>query len=108
MVDVRNNDIRMTRGDTAILNLAINNADGTPYQITGDDTILFTVKKNTAARDVIIQKAVSDSKVSITPKETESLEYGTYCYDVELRRTDGFVSTIITPHILVLCEEVTF
>lgn len=33
MVDVRNNDIRMTRGDTAILNLAINNADGTPYQI---------------------------------------------------------------------------
>ena len=102
MVDVKDNDIRMTRGDTAILNLSIQNADGTPYEITSDDTILLTVKKNTTA------KAVADNRITITPKETESLEYGPYCYDVELRRTDGFVATIISPHTLTLCEEVTF
>lgn len=108
MVDVKDNDIRMTRGDTAILNLSIQNADGTPYEITSDDTILLTVKKNTTAKAIIIQKAVADNRITITPKETESLKYGPYCYDVELRRTDGFVATIISPHTLTLCEEVTF
>ena len=108
MVDVKDNDIRMTRGDTAILNLSIQNADGTPYEITSDDTILLTVKKNKTAKAIIIQKAVADNRITITPKETESLEYGPYCYDVELRRTDGFVATIISPHTLTLCEEVTF
>ena len=65
MVDVKDNDIRMTRGDTAILNLSIQNADGTPYEITSDDTILLTVKKNTTAKAIIIQKAVADNRLSL-------------------------------------------
>jgi hypothetical protein len=108
MVDVKNNDIRMTRGDTCVLDLAIVNEEGTPYTITDDDVILFTVKRTTSNKDVILQKTVAGGKITINPKETASLDYGTYCYDVELRRSDGFVATIITPHILVLTEEVTF
>lgn len=108
MVDVKNNDIRMTRGDTAVLDLSISNDDGSTYQITSDDTILFTMKKITADKTVVIQKAVSNGKITINPKETASLDYGNYVYDVELRRTDGFVATIITPHVLTLTEEVTF
>lgn len=42
------------------------------------------------------------------PRETDNLAYGTYYYDIELRRPDGFVATVIPPHILKLTEEVTF
>ena len=49
-----------------------------------------------------------DGKIKINPEETSSLEYGTYFYDVQLRKGDGTVATVITPSPFILSEEVTF
>lgn len=108
MLKVVNNGISLTRGDTATFRLEIKNQDGTPYDIQEDDQVLFTIKKNTQTTDVVIQKAAINNRITIAAKETESLDYGTYYYDVELRRPDGLVATVIPPHVLRLMEEVTF
>ena len=97
MLKVVNNGISLTRGDTATFRLQIKNQDGTDYEITPDDQVLFTVKRSPNDEEVVIQKAAANN-----------LEYGTYYYDVELRRPDGFVATVIPPHMLKLTEEVTF
>lgn len=108
MVTISGNNIYMTRGDTATLDLTITNEDGSIYTPGDTDVILFTVKKSTADCDVVLQKRALDGKITIKATETASLPYGTYYYDVELSRADGFVCTVITPKTLKLCEEVTF
>lgn len=108
MLKVVNNAINLTRGDTATFSLKIKNQDGTDYDISEEDQILFTVKKSPNDEEIVIQKAAVNNYITIVPRETDDLAYGTYYYDVELRRPDGFVATVIPPHILKLTEEVTF
>jgi uncharacterized membrane protein YkoI len=108
MLKVVNNAIYLTRGDTAILQLSIKQDDGSDYAIADTDNVLFTIKKSTKEKTVILQKSVMDGKIKINPEETSSLEYGTYFYDVQLRKGDGTVATVITPFPFILSEEVTF
>lgn len=89
MLKVVNNAIYLTRGDTAILQLSIKQDDGSDYAISDTDNVLFTIKKSTKEKTVILQKSVMDGKIKINPEETSSLEYGTYLYDVQLRKGDG-------------------
>lgn len=91
-----------------MLALTIKDDSGGDYQIETDDSIIFTIKKTTMDKTVILQKSAVDGEIKIKAEETASLAYGTYCYDVELRKADGTVSTVITPSPFVLCEEVTF
>lgn len=108
MLKVVNNGISLTRGDTATFRLQIKNQGGTDYEITPDDQVLFTVKRSPNDEEIVIQKAAANNCITIVPRETDNLAYGTYYYDVELRRPDGFVATVIPPHMLKLTEEVTF
>ena len=102
MLKVVNNGISLTRGDTATFRLQIKNQDGTGYEITPDDQVLFTVKRSPNDEEIVIQKAAANNCITIVPRETDNLAYGTYYYDVELRRP------VIPPHMLKLTEEVTF
>lgn len=108
MLKVTNNVIYLTRGDTAVLSLSIKQDDGTEYVIENGDSILFTIKRSTKEKTVILQKAVADGKIKINPEETASLDYGSYCYDVQLKKADGTVATVITPSPFIVTEEVTF
>lgn len=108
MLTCVNNNISITRGDSAIFALKIEKADGEPYKIGEGDTVIFTVKKSTFDKDIITQKTVVNGVITINPDDTKDLEYGTYYYDVELTRADGFVSTVISPHKFIVEQEVTY
>lgn len=108
MLTCVNNNISITRGDSAIFALTIKKADGKPYEIAEGDTIIFTVKKSTFDAKIIAQKKVVDGVVRLHPDDTKGLEYGTYYYDVELTQADGFVSTVISPHKFIVEQEVTY
>lgn len=95
--------ILLTRGDTAYINVVTD--DYTPQD---GDQITLTVKRSTADKDAIIQKTVSDGSVKIEPKDTETLDYGTYVYDCQLTTAAGDVYTFIPPTDFVLQEEVTY
>lgn len=108
MLTCVNNNISITRGDSAIFALTIKKADGEPYEITEGDTVIFTVKMSTFDTKIITQKTVVDGVVRLHPEDTKDLEYGTYYYDVELTQSDGFVSTVISPHKFIVEQEVTY
>ena len=108
MLTCVNNNISITRGDSAIFALSIKKDDGSPYEIAEGDTVIFTVKKSTFDTKIITQKKVVDGVVRLNPDDTKDLEYGTYYYDVELTQADGFVSTVISPHKFIVEQEVTY
>lgn len=108
MFRIFKNKIFLTRGDSAIFTLTITDTNGDEYTPAEGDEITFTVKANTETRDILIQKDASSGKIEIQLEDTENLEYGNYVYDVQLKKSDGYVDTIITPHEFRLEEEVTF
>lgn len=73
MLKVVNNGISLTRGDTATFRLQIKNQDGTDYEITPDDQVLFTVKRSPNDEEIVIQKAAANNCITIVPRETDNL-----------------------------------
>lgn len=105
LIDNENN-IMLTRGDTAVLNLEVT-IDGEAYDYS-NDLVQFTVKKNTVTDSIIIQKTFSGSSVTIEPEDTENLDYQTLKYDVQVITQSGKVYTVIPPRNFTIAEEVNF
>ena len=106
MLKISNQDITLTRGDTARIKLGIASG-GKAYDYSAD-TVVFSVKKSTATSEYVFQKTVQDGVVTILPTDTASLLYGTYVYDVQLTTAGGDVCTVITPHNFIVAQEVTW
>ncbi len=100
MLTISNQNIFLTRGDTAKIALSITSAGNSAYDST-KDTVVLTVKKSTTDKEKILQKTASHD-------DTKNLDYGDYVYDVQLTTVAGNVCTIITPHRFRLEEEVNF
>ena len=101
------NNIKLTRGNTAYLSLEIEDDEGQPYDYSAD-TVTFTVKRNTITKEVILQKQFEGGSIKIEPSDTERLDYELLTYDVKLVTPSGDVFTVIDPSIFMLTEEVNF
>lgn len=111
MVQVMNNKILMTRGDSLRLQLDIYQTDGSKYQIQSGDSIRFAASISYADdKDnykLVINKQIEhivDSNVendpgilllSLDPEDTNKLNSGTYNYDIQITFSDGRVDTFI-------------
>ena len=100
------NNIKLTRGDTAYITLEVTR-DGEPYDFTNDQTKL-TVKKDTKTNWVVFQKTFNGPTITIEPSDTEGLDYQTLKYDVQIITTSGEVFTVIEPRDFTIAEEVNF
>lgn len=108
MLEVKGNNIKLTRGDTAFLTIPINDtvADEA-YEIRETDILTLSVKKNVNAKEYLFQKVIQGGNVfKIEPSDTKNLRYGTYIYDVQLNIGDD-VFTIIKPSNFEVTTEVT-
>ncbi len=110
MFSVSNNNISLIRGDSGVFELALQDVDGNAAELAAGDVLTFTVRRVAASPIVVIQKQIdsADMQIKLEPADTEGLRFGAYVYDVELRRSDGFVDTVIAPHEFLLLEEVTY
>lgn len=110
MYKVIQNNLYVTKGDTAKFPLKITYMDDSEYTLEEGDRILFTVKKKSTDSSIVIQKEIDGGTLILilNAENTSHLSCGRYCYDVQLTKSDGTVITIIPPHIFKLCEEVTF
>nr|DAI76866.1 MAG TPA: hypothetical protein [Caudoviricetes sp.] len=109
MLEIQDGAILLTRGDSAVLHVAITNgATGEDYEMQESDKLIFTVRKypyKEAA--VLIEKTLTGGNIfRLKPGDTAALKYGTYKYDVELRSGDD-VYTVVPCGDLVLTKEVT-
>ena len=107
MLYIEGNTIKLTRGDTAYLNVPLT-MGGATYEMTDTDTLTFSVKKNTRDNGYMFQKRVTGTNnFHIEPTDTAYLSFGKYTYDVQLNTNGGDVFTVIPPSTFEVLTEVT-
>lgn len=112
-MEFKNNDIYMTRGDSETITVSLTDTDNVPILFATGDTVYFTIKTDANTTTKVLQKSITsfiDGKavVSILPSDTASLSYGSYLYDIQWSRADGFKRTLITPSKFNIEKEVTY
>ena len=107
MLYIEENTIRLTRGDTAYLEIPLVTSDGI-YEMSPEDTLTFSVKKNTRETEYIFQKVITGvNTFRVEPNDTDELTFGKYVYDVQLNTPEGDVYTVIPPSTFEVLAEVT-
>lgn len=109
MLEVNNNEVDLTRGDTAKLKVNLRlKSTKQPYTMQEGETLTLTVKKSSTRRDYCFQKVIKKDEIfHIKPEDTENLDCGVYVYDVELRTTEGDKYTIFKKKPFRISEGVT-
>lgn len=98
-----NHKIIMTKGDTAQIDIVLEDINGEETQILATDIITLTVKKSDAETPIL--NIVADlNTVIFSPEATKQLAAGLYWYQVDLER-DGEIQTIVPAHLFELREE---
>ena len=108
MFKVDDNNIKIIRGDSGVFNVSITDTIGSPVELRDDDILTFTLRRAARNPTIILQKVIIGGELNINPTDTEGLAFGAYVYDIELRRANGYVDTVIPPHEFLLMEEVTY
>lgn len=107
-----NNEISLTRGDTAYLTVPIHHSiTGAEYVLDPNDTLTLTCKRSARTSEVtiIFQKTLKGSNMfHIKPEDTADCDFRTYKYDVQLTKANGDVCTVIEPTNFKVTSEVTF
>lgn len=82
--------------------------------MTHPEAIYFTIKRNFTEEEVLVQRRIESMTQTadgywhfqIAPEDTEGLNYGQYCWDLEVIQ-EGFKTTIARGY-LQLTNEATF
>lgn len=112
MLLINDNIIRLTRGDSAYIDVELEMPTGGTYSPDENDEILFTLrksnypKKNAADTDYALQKRLENNQLKLRPEDTKDLPYGNYIFDMEIRYNSGDVETFLSG-MLVLLPEVS-
>lgn len=108
MKKISGKTIIMTRGDTVRIKLSLVDDSGTPYMPRDGDEIRFAVKKKYTDNIPLILLIIPNDTLILTinPKDTKNLDFGTYVYDIQITYANGDVDTIIAKQTLRLEEEV--
>ena len=113
MLYVEGTTIRLTRGDTAYLEVPIMAKldDGTevPYELAADDELTLSIKRNIKDLEPSVQKVIVGSNLfHILPEDTRACDFAKYLYDVQLKTAAGDVYTVIEPTTFEILREVTY
>ena len=89
-------NITLTRGDSAMFVIALEDIDGEPYTPQDGDRLRFALGKNWGRDTIFVKNIPLDTCVlELVPEDTKELAFRTYKYDVEFTDSGGHVSTII-------------
>ena len=109
-------DFEFPRGDTKLFKFQLKDKNGEIVSLSDTDMLYFTVKRDPYSSIALFQKVIGDGielgddgfyHVTISPSDTNSLAYGSYGYDIEIKTGDGIVKTL-TIGTITLTEEYTF
>ena len=90
--------ITIRRGTTNEFVIVLTDEEGNAYLISGTDTLIFGVKKNIRQQEYIFSKTLASTNydelkggyvVSLSPKDTQDLDFDDYVYDVGLQKSSG-------------------
>ena len=97
MLDIVDNRIYLTRGDTASIDIRLTDATGGDYEPVAGDKIYFRLKNAVFGNTLRLVKEISPTTLTLALSEadTANLELGTYRYEVELVTSSGDRFTVI-------------
>ena len=97
MLSITNNKIYLTRGDSAYIELRLQDESGSDYRPEAGDKIYFRIKKSIFGDAVLLVKEIDTETLALEllPEDTISLEFMTYRYEVELVTLQGKCFTVI-------------
>ena len=105
---IKSNAITLTRGDSFKAQLSLKDSSGAKYKPQDGDSIRFALKKFFKdSYPVLLEKEISTESMvlSLDPEDTNTLDFGTYYYDIQLTKSDGTVDTVVTMSKFILSEE---
>lgn len=103
-----NGEISMSRGDTISLDINITDADGNDYVLQEGEELFFSAKEKVTDKNYAISpKKLDGTTLHLSSSDTYELDFGTYLYDIQLRKADGRSNTIIKPTKLIIEEVIT-
>lgn len=105
-------DLSLTRGDSASL-VVEPKIDGDVYYLTDGDVLHFTVRKHARAKEIEVQKIITEfvggkALIEVEPDDTKHMHFATYRYDLQLTKSDGTVTTIVKPSRFKVMEAITY
>lgn len=112
-------DYEFPRGDSFLLDkFRPVDKNKKPIELEETDMLYFTVKRDGYSNNFLFQKRLNEGiefqddgyyHITIEPSNTNGLDYGSYVYDIQLKRTQpkDYVKTLINGTIT-LTEEVTW
>lgn len=92
-VDPATGKMILTRGDTCEINIELYNEDGTIYNPSANDVVVFSIKKNVIDEEVLLEK--TGLIIRIDSEDTRDWQIALYYYDVKVLFEDGTVQTVI-------------
>ena len=104
---INGNNITLTRGDTLYLTVLMTK-NGDSYIPVEGEVVRFAMKKKIDDAEPLILKdiPIDSMTLKLEPRDTKSLAYGSYKYDIEYTSVDGDVDTFIGPANFIITEEV--
>lgn len=95
---VKGTNVTITRGDAFSANICIYQPNGKLYNLVEGDIVQFAMKKSTKDTTILILKDIPKEtmKLVLNPDDTKELDFGTYMYDIQLKKATGEVHTFIT------------
>ncbi len=94
-IDSKQN-ITLTRGDTGIFKISLQDQNGQPYIPQEGDSLRFALGKDYGKDALLVKSIPMDTCVlELEPEDTKNLEFKKYKYDIQFTSSDGKVSTII-------------
>ena len=106
MFSIEGNIINVTKGDTGVINLALDN-----YKLQEGDKVTLTVKQNINDSVYVLQKIVTEfedgtAKIMLSSSDT-NIEPIKYVYDIQVDLADGRVQTVVIPSAFKVLKGVT-
>lgn len=103
MLIISDNNVSLSRGNTAIIDVNILK-DDEPYTLQEGESIVFSLKRSCEFNNVVLSKESETQSFIFSPSDTAPLGLGVYDYSITYFGNNGEIDTFINGKFTLECE----